>query len=68
MESTSISEGLLECFRIPEVAFLANRSVKFADVIAQHRGIEMSVFMIIAFVLSLTINKQEFSHPLQVVR
>lgn len=55
MESTAISEGLLNCFRIPEIAFLSGRIEKFAAFVASHRGIEMSVFMIVAFVLALSV-------------
>lgn len=55
LENTSISEGLLECFRIPEIAFFSNRIPAFAAFVAGHRGIEMSAFMTAAFVLSLSI-------------
>lgn len=55
MESTAISEGLLNCFRIPEIAFLSGRIEKFAAFVASHRGIEMSAFMIVAFVLALSV-------------
>lgn len=55
MESTAISDGLLQCFRISEISFLTNRSTALADFVATHRGIEMSVFMIVAFMLALSI-------------
>lgn len=55
MENTAVSEDLLECFRIPEIAFLSGRIEKFATFVANHRGIEMSAFMVLAFVLALSI-------------
>lgn len=55
MESTAISEGLLECFRISEIAFLSGRIEKFATFVANHRGIEMSAFFVVAFVLALSV-------------
>lgn len=55
MESTAISEGLLECFRIPEIGFLSGRIEAFATFVAAHRGIEMSAFIVVAFVLALSV-------------
>lgn len=55
MESSAISEGLLECFRIPEISFICNRVEEISVFVAQHRGIEMSLFMLTAFVLSLSV-------------
>lgn len=55
MESTAISEGLLECFRIPEISFLSGRIESFAVFVGEHRGIEMSAFMVVAFVIALSV-------------
>ena len=55
MESTAISDGLLQCFRIPEISFLSNRIPQVATFVAEHRGIEMSLFMVVAFVLALSV-------------
>ena len=55
MENTSISDGLLECFRIPEISFLSNRIGEIAAFVAEHRGIELSAFMLTAFVLALSV-------------
>ena len=55
MENTGISDDLLECFRIGEISFIANRIEWIKQYIAEHRGIEMSLFMVFAFVLSLSV-------------
>lgn len=54
MENMTVSEGLVECFRIPEITFLAGRMEKFATFVSNHRGIEMVSFLIISFVLALS--------------
>ena len=54
MESTTISDGLINCFRIPEISFLSNRFIGFSTFISEHRGIEMSLFFVVAIILSLS--------------
>ena len=54
MENTSISDGLINCFKIPEITFLSNRYEGIATFVTEHRGIEMWLFLMAAMVLSLS--------------
>ncbi len=55
MQSTHISNGLIKCFRIPEITFFMNRFEGFAKFVTDHRGFELSVFLMIGFVLVLSV-------------
>lgn len=55
METLSISESLLECFKLPEIAYLSSHCEIFGQWIGQYHGIEMLLFFVLAFVISLNI-------------
>lgn len=55
MQSTHISNELIECFRIPEITFFMNRFEGFAKFVTDHRGFELSVFLIVGFALVLSV-------------
>ncbi len=53
MENTMINDGLIACFRIPEITFLAGKFPAIATFITTHRGIEVIAFLALSLFLSL---------------
>jgi D-alanyl-lipoteichoic acid acyltransferase DltB (MBOAT superfamily) len=56
MESFSISDGLINCFNLSEVSFIAGRIEVFSNFILTHSTMEMWIFLAVIFIISLCAN------------
>lgn len=53
MEGMAVSEGLSDCFRIPEFLFVYNYFDGVSNFVTKYRGIEMFGFLLVALILAL---------------
>jgi D-alanyl-lipoteichoic acid acyltransferase DltB (MBOAT superfamily) len=56
MERFSISEGLINCFKLSEISFIAGRIEVFSNFILTHSTMEMWIFLAVIFIISLCAN------------